>query len=690
MVLCVWRSRLAACVVSLSAGLGWGAEPTADQPAGLSLVVMDPLAAPLSCPCVEGYAQRKYEKLAEFLERETGRRVRLMFSESLANVVQGENPKPADVVIGKDSVVRYDAAKAELKLTAVARLTGKDGSTTQTGLFVVPAADPAREIAQLKGYRLFLGPADSEEKHQAALDALRRADVPAGEKIEISKSCSDGACRVLELAPAERAVAVISSYAQPLLEGCGTIDRGALRVVGRTEPVPFITAFVSQRLAEAERTKIAAALLAVGANRDLCTSLETLLGFVPVEAANQSDRGSKTKQPDATDEPTAWPGWRGERRDAVCRSLPANLPEKPNFVWHRDLARSGLGGIAATDRYVIFGDRDTLDFCDVFHCLNAADGTPVWTVEYPAVGELDYGNSPRATPLVHGDFVYLLGAFGDLHCVRLQTGETVWARNLRLDFHASDKMVWGMCSSPLLVEGKLIVNPGTPQASLAALDPETGEVIWKTPGELAGFGSLIAANLGGVLQIVGHDRRSLGGWDVQTGRRLWTIVPPIEGDFNVPTPVIIGDRLLVTTENNGTRLYAFEHGGKVIAEPVARSEELAPDMSTPVVVGQRVFCVWGDLFCLDLAEELKTRWTGSDEAFGIYGAVLACEQRILVIGRGGQLVLADASGDRFQVLSKLSVFGDAREEFYSHPALVGNRLFIRGARSIVCLDLQGS
>jgi outer membrane protein assembly factor BamB/ABC-type phosphate/phosphonate transport system substrate-binding protein len=685
MVRFAWRSSWAACVVLLSAGWTWGAEPTADQPGELSLVVMDPLAAPLSCPCVEGYAQRKYEQLAEFLQRETGRRVKLTFAESLANAVQGENAKPADVVIGKDSVVRYDAAKAKLDLKPVARLTGKDGSTTQTGLFVVPAADPARELAQLQGYRLFLGTADSEEKHQSALAALRRAGVPATDKIEISKSCSDGACRVLELAPAERAAAVISSYAQPLLEGCGTIDRGALRVVGRTENVPFITAFVSQQLAEAERAKIAAALLAVGANRELCTALETLLGFVPIEAAE----GGEASRPDAEGEPIGWTGWRGEQRDAVCRSLAAKLSDKPDVLWHRDLPRSGLGGIAATDRYVIFGDRDTLDFCDVFHCLSAADGTPLWSVEYPAVGELDYGNSPRATPLIHGDFVFLHGAFGDLHCVRLQTGETVWARNLRLDFNASDKMVWGMCSSPLIVDGKLIVNPGTPEASLAALDPRTGEVIWQTPGDLAGFGSLIAGRLGGVLQIVGHDRRSLGGWDAETGRRLWKLVPPIEGDFNVPTPVIVGDRLLITTENNGTRLYAFEDGGKIVAEPVAQNDELAPDMSTPVVVGSRVFCVWGELFCLDAADGLKTRWTGADEAFGIYGAVIASGQRVLAIGRGGQLVLADTNGDRFQMLSKLKVFGDAREEFYSHPALVGNRLYIRGTRSIVCLELAG-
>src|SRR5688500_162229 len=35
----------------------------------ISMVVMDPLALPLSCPCVAGYAQRKYEVLGEYLEK---------------------------------------------------------------------------------------------------------------------------------------------------------------------------------------------------------------------------------------------------------------------------------------------------------------------------------------------------------------------------------------------------------------------------------------------------------------------------------------------------------------------------------------------------------------------------------------------------------------------------------------------
>ena len=49
-----------------------------------------------------------------------------------------------------------------------------------------------------------------------------------------------------------------------------------------------------------------------------------------------------------------------------------------------------------------------------------------------------------------------------------------------------------------------------------------------------------------------------GGWDARTGRRLWTLVPPHSGDFNVPTPLVHEGRLMVATENNGAR------GGRII------------------------------------------------------------------------------------------------------------------------------
>src|SRR4051794_20223593 len=75
----------------------------------LTVVVMDPLAAPLSCPCVKGYAQRDYQKLAAQLEKDLGRPVKVFFAETLTDALKKKSDGKADLIIGKDSVVRAGA-----------------------------------------------------------------------------------------------------------------------------------------------------------------------------------------------------------------------------------------------------------------------------------------------------------------------------------------------------------------------------------------------------------------------------------------------------------------------------------------------------------------------------------------------------------------------------------------------------
>ena len=96
-----------------------------------------------------------------------------------------------------------------------------------------------------------------------------------------SATCSEAALKVVEEAKAGKQVAaVISSYAHPLLEGCGTLKKGELRVIAETDEVPFIAAFATSNLAAADCDKMKAALLAVGKEKDLCTAIETKAGFV--------------------------------------------------------------------------------------------------------------------------------------------------------------------------------------------------------------------------------------------------------------------------------------------------------------------------------------------------------------------------------------------------------------------------
>jgi outer membrane protein assembly factor BamB/ABC-type phosphate/phosphonate transport system substrate-binding protein len=676
----------------------------------LSLVVTDPLAAPLSCPCVQGYAQRKYEVLAEYLTTRLGRTVNITFAESIGAALDKEGVDEVHLVIGKDSVIRAQGERLELDVAPLARLVGKDGRVTQTGLIVVRNADPAKTVADLAGYRIIYGPPDCDEKFAAARTLIEEAgvEVVAAKDAEISEACSDGACMIIDWGDKVRGAAVISSYAQPLLEGCGTIKKGDLRVVGETEPVPFITAFATKLLSEDEQADVQRALYAAGKEPGMLLALETLVGFVPLdykflEPKNRtatstdakpkaSDAKEQAAAPDSTTTINSWPGWLGPTRNGRVGWLPHELPATPRIVWRRALARAGMGGLAVADDTVFVGDRDAANRADVFRALDAATGDERWTITYPTIGQLDYDNAPRATPLVHQGRVYFFGAFGDLTCADAATGAIVWRTNIRLKFLATAEMPWGTCSSPLAVDDMIIVNPGAPQASIVALDAATGKVRWQTPGEPQGYGSLIVATLGGVRQVVGHTQTKLCGWDPATGRELWSLQPRADGDFNVPTPSVIDGKLLVATENNGGRLYAFDDQGRINPDPVAFNPELRPQMSTPVAVGSRVFCVNERLDCFDASAGLKRAWRLNDAAFTEFGAVLASEDRVLAQGRGGQLLLIDSTGDRPAIVSRWPLTAneaDRAVQLYTFPALVGTRLYARCEHEILCVDLAG-
>ena len=258
------------------------------------LVVMDPLSKPLSCDCVRGYAQREYKLLADHLESSLGREVEVVWFESLREAL-GETGGKADLVIGKHSVILADIKATSHPLRPIARLTDKNGDVTQKGLIVVRRDDPAKQLSGLEGYRVLFGPTEAEEKSSAAEQALKNAGVTLAKKPKRFGACSEAAIALMELPQDVDAAAVISSYAEPLLAGCGAIKKGDLRIVGETEPVPFVTAFVSADLDPSEQRQVQLALVGAGTDPKILTGLETLAGFVPwTEPEPKSAKLSKT------------------------------------------------------------------------------------------------------------------------------------------------------------------------------------------------------------------------------------------------------------------------------------------------------------------------------------------------------------------------------------------------------------
>ena len=270
-------------VCFLIAGLACAAT-FAQEEKSLTLVVMDPLCDRLACDCVEGYAQRKYEALGEYLEKQTGQKVEVFWGESIQAALE-ETSRTPDIIVGKHSVVIHNAGSVDVDVTPVAQLTGKDGSVTQTGLIVVRKNDPAASVADLQGYRIFFGPEDCDEKSKAPMELLKSNGIELPKEIETSGACSQAATKLVELSEDIKAAAVISSYAEPLLAGCGTIQKGDLRVVGISDEVPFVTAFLNTKLSDESQEAITKALLATGDEEKLLKALETLSGFVPFEEA---------------------------------------------------------------------------------------------------------------------------------------------------------------------------------------------------------------------------------------------------------------------------------------------------------------------------------------------------------------------------------------------------------------------
>ena len=376
------------------------------------------------------------------------------------------------------------------------------------------------------------------------------------------------------------------------------------------------------------------------------------------------------------------------RRDARVAWLPNRLPSQPRFVWKKPLWGPGLGGIAATTEFVFFGDRDVQDRFDEFHCLSAADGSVIWTARYPAHGKLDYGNSPRATPLVVGNLVVFAKARMVIYWPSMCEPEPQSTRSTIAPISARRKNDRGEPAARRCTpKGRLIIHPGATTAAVAAIQHDSGTVVWQTPGEPPAYGSFIAGTFGGVAQIIGHDHVSLGGWELASGQRLWTLVPRQDDDFNVPTPLAVQGRLLVASENNGTRLYGFDDRGRLISEPVATSEELAPDIATPVEAGGLIFGLDGDLVCLDPTAGLRTCWTHTDHAYRTHGSLMATDDRLLVAAANGELILIDVAADAYREIARLKIFDDDDAELYSHPALVGSRLYCRGDQQIVGVDL---
>ncbi len=350
------------------------------------------------------------------------------------------------------------------------------------------------------------------------------------------------------------------------------------------------------------------------------------------------------------------------------------------------MPNQGIGGIAAINDFVVVSSRDRADQQDVFTCLDAGTGLAFWQFSYPASGELDYGNSPRATPLIADPYVIVLGAFGNLHCLDLETGDVVWKKNMIQDLDGKLPQ-WGYSASPLVIDNHLIVQPGGVDSSIVALSLQSGEVVWKTPGREAAYASLVKSEIDGRTQVIGFDAKTVSGWDVNSGERLWEVQPAIKSDFNVPTAVLVENGIVLTSENNATRIHYFESDGRLQKEPAAEFQDMAGDSHTPVRLGQYLVGVDRELYVLEVEKDLALAAKFSDKSLNDYCSLIACEDRVLVTCNNGDVILLRVSEGKIEERGRLKLSAKSAQ-ILAHPAISGTTYFVRLAKGIEAWDLS--
>ena len=379
-----------------------------------------------------------------------------------------------------------------------------------------------------------------------------------------------------------------------------------------------------------------------------------------------------------------WLHYRGPTMNGISpeKGWNAQFPTQgPKVLWRASL---GIG----TSSVTVAGDRGysmgNLNGKDVVYCFDLKTGRVVWRHEYPlALDPNMFEGGPRSTPTLDGGRVYTISHQGDLWCLDAATGKKVWYKHYQKDF-GGRRPEWGYAGSPT-VEGKmLLLDVGGKGSSTVALDKTNGNVIWKAGDDEAGYGSPVVATIGGKRMVVVFKASHLVGLDAGTGRELWRTEWKTSYDVNAATPVIVGDRILISSGyNHGAALYAI-NSGKVSL--VWSNKKLRSHFNSPVVVDGAIYGIDGDagggnLVCLDLATG-EQKWI---EKSAKGGSLICADGKLIVLTEKGELIIADASPSGFHAISRASVLS---KRCWVQPTLVNGRLFVRNnAGDLACLDL---
>jgi outer membrane protein assembly factor BamB len=386
-----------------------------------------------------------------------------------------------------------------------------------------------------------------------------------------------------------------------------------------------------------------------------------------------------------------WNQFRGPRLDGalVAPGLPAQW-DASKILWKATLKGSGQSSPAQWEDKLFLTGGSVDGKQRFMMCLSSKDGATLWEDTIAcATPEAIHDMNSYATPSCATDGKIVVAYFGPggLHGWDLD-GKKLWSLDLGVGGGT-----WGFAASPVIVDGKVIQNCDSEGPSrLVAVDATTGKIAWETPRETKPKGGWSTPTLiehEGRRELVLNGEFGVQAYDPVTGKELWFCEAPTgRGE---PVPVYAHGKLYVVCGKPGDA-YAVKPGGSGKVTATHRLW-LAPrkggrDIPTPVVVGDTLFIssMSGVASAYD-AESGATLFTERlGEGIEIAAAPLVANGLAYFQTVNGGDVIVVKPGKTLEIVSRNSL-GDAAkgETFRAVPVPMGDRVLLRGGSSLYCV-----
>ncbi|HSZ59086.1 MAG TPA: PQQ-binding-like beta-propeller repeat protein [Tepidisphaeraceae bacterium] len=381
----------------------------------------------------------------------------------------------------------------------------------------------------------------------------------------------------------------------------------------------------------------------------------------------------------AADESGNWPSFRGPGAAGIAK---ANLPDTwdvgrgQNIKWQASIEGLGHGGpvvwggrifvVTAVNgepqpvKTGVFGDirpvEDEKPFEWKLLCVNLDSGAIVWK-RTAASGPAKIKRHPKSshancTAATDGKHVVAFFGSEGLYCFDMD-GKPLWQKDLGVldaGFYMVPEAQWEFGSSPVIEADRVIVQCDTQKNSfVASFSLEDGRELWRTARDEVPTWSTPAVihPKEGPAQVVCNGHKHAAGYDLRTGKEIWTLAMP--GDIPIPTPIYADDLVFFTSAHGGpSGIFAVRSsatGNITLPQGKSESRDIAWSTNrggsyipTPIVIGDLLYCCnWtGVLTCFDAKsgqEVYHTRLPGSEAGFT--ASPVATAQRLYLVSEEG-------------------------------------------------------